>query len=52
MGVVFFCLTGGILTYLFVNSDDGAADTAIEEEAPGDSEARVSLGLGLGLGRG
>jgi protein tyrosine kinase modulator len=48
MGVVFFCLAGGILTYLFVNGGGGTSDTAIEEEAPSETEARFDLGVGRG----
>jgi polysaccharide chain length determinant protein (PEP-CTERM system associated) len=47
-GVVFFCLAGGILTYLFVNGGGGSGDIVIEESVPAGPEARVDLGLGRG----
>jgi hypothetical protein len=48
MGVVFFCLTGGILTYLFVNGGGGSSDIVIEESVPAAPAARVDPGLGRG----
>jgi polysaccharide chain length determinant protein (PEP-CTERM system associated) len=53
VAVVLFCLTGGILTYVFVNGVWGGAadsDEMIEETAPAETEteARVDLGKALG----
>jgi succinoglycan biosynthesis transport protein ExoP len=53
VAIVVFCLTGGILTYVFVNGGGaGGADSeeVIEESAPAETEARVDLDLGKGLG--
>jgi len=51
VAVVVFCLTGGILTYVFVNGGGaGTSDSeeVIEESAPTETEARADLGKSLG----
>jgi hypothetical protein len=53
LGVVFFCLIGGALTYFFVNGSPGflsggESDTEIEGEAPAGEEEQENFDFGIG----